>query len=106
MNIITFFKSLKKSVVVAGITSKEMDEIALCLRNTRPQLAINDYKIKEYTKLDFTIDHIQEIRAVNNKLWMDLLRVAAEYAPDETKRILKKINANDKKISKLLGEIK
>jgi hypothetical protein len=57
-------------------------------------------------KLDSIVDSIQEIRSQNNKLWMDLLRVAAKYAPEETKSILKNINKNDKQISKLLGGIK
>ena len=52
------------------------------------------------------IDEVQEVRAVNNKLWMDLLRIAIESNPIEAKRILKNINLNDKLISKLIGDIK
>jgi hypothetical protein len=61
-------------------------------------------KMKNNT--DLIIDQIQKVRSKNNKLWMDLLRVASQYAPDRTKKILKAINTNDKKISKLIGEIK
>jgi hypothetical protein len=52
------------------------------------------------------IDQVQKVRASNNKLWMDLLRLAIDSKPEKAKAILKSINANDKKISKLLGEIK
>ena len=48
------------------------------------------------------INEIQKIRARNNKNWMDILRVAMKYAPISTKKIIKKINLDDKKISKLV----
>ena len=56
--------------------------------------------------LDRIIDQVQAMRSKNNRLWMDLLRLASKYAPQKTTEVLKKINANDKKISSLLGEIK
>lgn len=52
---------------------------------------------------DKVIDQIEAVRRDNNKLWMDLLRIALDKAPDETKSVLGKINANDRKISGLLG---
>jgi hypothetical protein len=57
-------------------------------------------------QIDKIINEVQKVRARNNKLWMDLLRLASKYAPQKTALVLKKINDNDKKISKLLGEIK
>lgn len=57
------------------------------------------------TNIDKTIDTIQSIRELNNKLWMDLLRLSIKHSPFEASKILKGINKNDKKISKLLGEI-
>ena len=51
------------------------------------------------------INEIQKIRARNNKNWMDILRVAVKYAPKSTKKIIKKINLDDKKISKLLQKL-
>jgi hypothetical protein len=56
--------------------------------------------------MDEIIDEVQKVRSSNNKLWMDLLRLSATYAQKETAKILKSINTNDKKISKLLGDIK
>ena len=51
------------------------------------------------------INEIQKIRARNNKNWMDILRVAVKYAPKSTKKIIKKINLDDKKISKLVQKL-
>ncbi len=55
------------------------------------------------------IDQIQEIRSRNNKNWMDILRIAFKYAPDETREVFKNITECDieiNKLSKQLGEIK
>ena len=46
------------------------------------------------------IKQIEKIRAKNNVNWMNILRLAMKYAPEETKKILKKINNYDNKISK------
>lgn len=51
------------------------------------------------------VAEIQQIRANNNKLWMDLLRVALESSPGRAKAILKQINANDRLISNALGRL-
>ena len=48
---------------------------------------------------------IEKTRSKNNKNWMDLLRLALKYAPKESSTVLKKININDKKISKLLKKL-
>ncbi len=52
-----------------------------------------------------TVIKIGLIRARNNDLWMKLLEIALETAPDETKEVLGQINANDREISGLLGEL-
>jgi len=49
---------------------------------------------------------IEEARNNNNKNWMNLLRIAIESNPNESKKVLKSINVNDKKISSLLSRIK
>lgn len=51
------------------------------------------------------INEIQKVRSRNNKNWMDILRVAVKYAPKTTKKIIKKINIDDKKISKLIEQL-
>ena len=61
--------------------------------------------MKKKLKEKNTINNIQKIRAKNNNNWMDLLRIALKHAPNETKKILKKINSQDKKIASLLKKI-
>ena len=51
------------------------------------------------------ISNIQKVRSLNNKYWMDILRVAFKYAPKESSKIIKKIKANDKKISALISKL-
>tara|TARA_A100001011_G_C14302277_1_gene841373 strand:+ start:355 stop:537 length:183 start_codon:yes stop_codon:yes gene_type:complete len=58
--------------------------------------------MKNYKSL---VNLIEKTRSKNNKNWMDLLRLALKYAPKESSTVLKKININDKKISKLLKKL-
>lgn len=51
------------------------------------------------------IDEIENIRTKNNVNWMDLLRIGITHAPDETKKIIKKINSDDKRISELFSRL-
>lgn len=51
------------------------------------------------------IDDIEMIRAQNNTLWMNILRIALEKDPGQTKDILREINENDSAISSLLKEV-
>ena len=55
-----------------------------------------------YSKI---VGAIEKVRKNNNKNWMDLLRIAIKNSPIESKRVLKKINSNDKKISKLFSKL-
>lgn len=52
-----------------------------------------------------TISKIGLIRSRNNDLWMKLLEIALETAPEETKAVLREINTNDRDISGLLAEL-
>ena len=52
------------------------------------------------------VKKIELARSKNNKNWMDLLRLAIKKAPKQAKLILKRINYQDKSISKLLSKIK
>ena len=56
-------------------------------------------------KSDNIINKIEGIRINNNKLWMQILRLAFKYAPDESKRIFAQITTNDKQITKLSEEL-
>lgn len=59
-------------------------------------------KIKHYLII---IDEIEKIRTKNNVNWMDVLRLAFTYAPDEAKKLMKKINAEDNRISELFEKL-
>ena len=51
------------------------------------------------------INQIQDVRSKNNKYWMDVLRLAFKYAPDKASELMKKVNLNDQKISKLAKKL-
>lgn len=51
------------------------------------------------------IEQISEIRRKNNDIWMRLLSLALEVAPERTRDLLRKIADNDRAITKIMGEI-
>lgn len=51
------------------------------------------------------INQIEKIRTKNNINWMDLLRLAFKYSPEEAKKLVKKINLSDNKISNLFEKL-
>jgi hypothetical protein len=51
------------------------------------------------------ISQIEKIRSKNNVNWMNILRLAFKLDPISTKKIMKKINYDDKKISNLLSKL-
>ena len=51
------------------------------------------------------IQLISDVRARNNLLWMRLVTIAMQHAPIEAKDVLRAINANDRAVSDLLGEL-
>ncbi len=51
------------------------------------------------------IDKISDIRAINNTLWMSILKLGFEYAPKEARKIMKMIVKNDRRITKCLGKL-
>lgn len=61
---------------------------------------------RKKTKADLKIiDKIEAVRRKNNRLWMDILRLAISACEAEARAILRDINANDAKIGKLLGQL-
>ena len=58
------------------------------------------------TKYNKIINQIEKIRGKNNVNWMNILRLAFKHAPKEAGVLMKKINSDDKKISKLLNKLK
>ena len=57
---------------------------------------------KNYNKI---INQIQKIRSKNNVNWMNILKLAFKLDPKNASKIMKKINYDDKKISKLLNQL-
>ena len=51
------------------------------------------------------ISQIEKIRSKNNVNWMNILRLAFKLDPVSAKKIMKKINYDDKKISDLLTKL-
>lgn len=51
------------------------------------------------------IEEIFSIRVANNVPWKKLMEIALKHAPDETKAVLREINANDRAVSDLLAEL-
>lgn len=58
--------------------------------------------IEEKLKL---IDEIEKIRTQNNVNWMDLLRLAFRSNPEETKKLIRKINTDDNRISEIFAKL-
>jgi hypothetical protein len=57
---------------------------------------------KHYLKI---IDKIEKVRSKNNINWMDVLRLAFKFSPNEARKLVKKINSQDNKISNLLKKL-
>ena len=57
---------------------------------------------KDYLKI---ISKIEKIRSKNNVNLMNILRLSFKLDPSSAKKIMKKINYDDKKISKLLSSL-
>ena len=59
-------------------------------------------QIEHYLKI---IDEIEKIRTKNNVNWMDVLRLAFIHAPEESKKLMKKINQEDNRVSELFKKL-
>ena len=51
------------------------------------------------------ISKIEKIRSKNNVNWMNILRLSFKLDPKKASKIMRKINYDDKKISKLLNQL-
>ena len=58
--------------------------------------------IEYYFKI---ISEIEKVRTKNNVNWMDVLRLAFKHSPKEAKKIMKKINSEDNRISELFKKL-
>lgn len=70
-------------------------------------IEITNY-MKELTMKNISLEIIQEIertRSENNKNWMDLIKLAFEHAPEESKLIIGRVNDQDDKITELYKKL-
>ena len=51
------------------------------------------------------IDKIEKLRKKNNINWMNLMKIAFKFAPQEAKKCIKEISKQDKEINKLLEKL-
>jgi hypothetical protein len=51
------------------------------------------------------ISKIENVRKKNNKNWMDILRIAFRYAPNEAAKVLAEIYKEDKKLNTLAKQL-
>jgi hypothetical protein len=72
---------------------------------TKDQEKANLKKKEKQMQEKKIIDKIENIRKKNNKLWMNILRIAMDKKPNETKKNLSDITKNDTEISKLTKEL-
>jgi hypothetical protein len=59
-------------------------------------------KIDYYLKI---IDEIEKVRTNNNVNWMDIMRIAFKHSPEEAKKLMKKIDHEDNKVSTLVKKL-
>ena len=59
-------------------------------------------QIDYYLKI---IDEVEKVRTKNNVNWMDVLRLAFIHAPEESKKLMKKINQEDNRVSELFKKL-
>ena len=57
---------------------------------------------KHYFKI---IKKIERVRSKYNVNWMDVLRLSFKHAPKESRKLIKKINLQDKRISNLITQL-
>tara|TARA_Y100000816_G_C26062040_1_gene557779 strand:- start:752 stop:949 length:198 start_codon:yes stop_codon:yes gene_type:complete len=60
---------------------------------------------KKNNQFNKIVKQIEHARKKNNQNWMQLLQLALESAPIKSKKVLKNINSQDKKISKLVEKL-
>ena len=98
------------SVIFAKVNKYNKNSISLFRGLNYKKLNIKRDTIlmkKEFKKYDYIklIKKIENIRKKNNSNWMDILRLAFKLDPIAASKIMKKINHDDKEITKLLSKL-
>ena len=63
---------------------------------------VNKKNIQKFLSI---ISQIEKVRSKNNKNWMDLYRLSLSVAPEESIKIIKKIIARDRSVTKLAEKL-
>jgi hypothetical protein len=51
------------------------------------------------------INEIQKVRSKNNLNWMSILKLAFKHAPKDARKLMQRVNSEDKKISLLMKKL-
>jgi len=78
-----------------------LQEIYLKPEGLPPPPPISNPKEKLKPTKNNILDQIENIRAKNNKNWMDILRLTFKFAPEEAGKIMKQIGDCDQEITGL-----
>ena len=62
-------------------------------------------KLKKKNNKIKIIDKIEKVRKKNNKNWMDILRIAFKFAPDESSKVLSQIYKEDRRLNTLAKKL-
>ena len=60
---------------------------------------------KQFEHYQNIINEIEKVRNRNNMNWMDILRLVFAHAPEEAKKLMKKIDHEDNRISELVKKL-
>lgn len=101
INGMSFFKMLYS--INQEFAKKNMDKISNCEGRIQK---LSEMLHMETKRSDLEIlDEIEQIRAENNKYWMDVVRMCFEMDPDRARSIFYKIKECDKKIQSAYKEL-
>lgn len=97
------FISLYPSTYTAQVKEENIPSIKMVKKNGFTLLSkegSNFTFIKRLSDLEI-VDAIQNVRNKNNVNWMDILRIAFKYAPEETRAVFRRITDSDDEIGRL-----
>ena len=100
-------KLIKKLIISKIIKSNkksklffEKNNYELLEKRNKFDIYIKFINFSNYKKQFKLIDDIQNIRKRNNVNWMNILKIAFSKAPNETKKVFKKVSIDDNLINK------
>ena len=98
--LLELFLQYRSGNFIAEIKPSNTPSIKMVEKNGFQKIGENTYKKSQLSDLEI-IDAIQQVRNKNNVNWMDILRIAFKYSPEETREVFKKITDSDNEINNL-----